>query len=112
MNIVDDPRKKELYKLLNDMYKCADNNKIKDYYFLKNLYLKLLKEIFLIDIHKQDKDEEGFEWAAASNILDTLFTYYDLYKNKPDKKSECEEIKKKLLATFLERIEKLKNYLT
>ena len=112
MKIVNDERKHELYNILKKMYKCADNNELEDYYRLKNIYLKLIKDIFSIDIGNQREDEEGFEWAATPNLLDTLFTYYNLYKDKPDKKDKYEEVKKKIFADFLKRIEKLKSYLT
>ena len=104
MNIVDDPRKHELFRILKNLYFIIDKEKFDRYMYLKGIYNNLLKSIFGSDFKKGD---EAWEWDNVRNALDTL-----VFMKNALNEVRYEKEKKGQLIVALKRIEALKGYLT
>ena len=89
---VDDPRKHELYNLLQDMFFQAIHKDLKAYAKLAKEYNKTLYDIFEGRKNIEKGDREGFYWDQARNCLDEFFSWKALeQKAKAEKKFEIEE---------------------
>ena len=109
MNIVDDPRKKELFRILKNLYYLAEKDKdIKQYLKLKEIYNRMLRDVF-----KRGGKEE-FEWDNARNPLDSFYTFDNFEKAGVYTDKSIEYKKKKLdcLEKAKKRMDALNRYLT
>ena len=112
IEIVNDDRKHELYRILKNLYYITLKERYEDYLKLKNVYNKLLGDIFGTHL----KNQEGFYWDEARNGIDNIFSSINIYNNAKAKGAikvmeKAEEIKKGALIDALKKIENLKKFL-
>lgn len=99
-------RKTELYRILKNLYFLAEKEDLDLDKFnkLNNLYKNIMVEVFG---YPWKPDTEAFEWDVARKGVMAIFPLKNSYKGK-----DYEKMKKTQLAKTLEKIEKLKKYLT
>ena len=97
-------RKTEIYRILKNLYFLAEKDDWEKYFKIKEIYNNLIINIFG---SKFKHGDEAWDWDNARNGLDMLYTLKRLRG-----KEKYEEEKKNQIVKALERIEKLKKYLT